>query len=82
MSEKRYNNLITEYQRLYNADLMNETLWYSKKEHAKVVFRKCMKSGRLKCAQKIAYHYDLNETGNSDTVIALGLAILNQNKDE
>ncbi len=57
-------------------NLIDEMVWYSKRQHAKIVFRKCLKAGKLKRAQKIEYHYNLNETGDSDTVTALGLAII------
>jgi hypothetical protein len=42
-------------------NLIDEMVWYSKREHAKIVFRKCLKASRLKWAMKIAYYYDLNE---------------------
>ena len=57
-------------------NFIEEIVWYSRREHAKIVFRKCIKAGKLKLAQKIAYNYDLNETGNDDTVVALGLSIM------
>tara|TARA_R110000824_G_scaffold345906_1_gene532616 strand:- start:354 stop:605 length:252 start_codon:yes stop_codon:yes gene_type:complete len=78
MTSKEFNSLIGEYQELYNVSLVDEMVGYSKKEHAKTVYRKCLKVGKLRLAQKIAYHYNLAETGNSDTVMALGLAIMSQ----
>lgn len=56
---------------------INEIILYSKKEHAKIVFKKCLRAGRLKLALKIAHHYNLKKVEeNYDSVIAAGLAII------
>lgn len=58
-------------------NLIDEMGWYAKKKHAEIVFRKCMKAGRLKWAMKIAYHYGLQmEDRQDDTVMALGMALM------
>lgn len=58
-------------------NLLAEMGWYAKKKHAEIVFRKCMKAGRLKRAMKIAYHYGLQmEDRHDDTVMALGMALM------
>ena len=58
-------------------NLINEMGWYAKKKHAEIVYRKCIKAGKLKWAIKIAYHYRLqDESKNDDTVMALGLALM------
>ncbi len=57
------------------SQLITEMLWYAKRNHAKVVFDKCVKNGRFKTAAKIALHYNLqDENNNNDTCIALALA--------
>lgn len=58
-------------------NILAEMGWYAKKKHAEIVFRKCMKAGRLKWAMKIAYHYGLQmEDRHDDTVMALGMALM------
>lgn len=58
-------------------NLLAEMGWYAKKKHAEIVFRKCIKAGRLKWAMKIAYHYGLQmEDRHDDTVMALGMALM------
>lgn len=57
--------------------LIQEMEWYAKKKHAEIVYRKCIKAGRLKWAMKIAYHYGLqDENKNDDTVMSIGLALM------
>lgn len=57
-------------------NLINEMVGYAKKEHAEIVYRKCVKAKKYKLAMKIARHYGLeDENKNNDTVIALGLAL-------
>ena len=57
--------------------LIQEMEWYAKKKHAEIVYRKCIKAGRLKWAMKIAYHYGLqDESKNDDTVMSIGLALM------
>ena len=57
--------------------LIQEMGWYAKKKHAEIVYRKCIKAGRLKWAIKIAYHYGLqDESKNDDTVMSIGLALM------
>ena len=42
-----------------------------------IVYRKCIKAGKLKWAIKIAYNYGLqDESKNDDTVMALVLALM------
>jgi len=58
-------------------NLFNEMAWYAQKEHAEIVYKKCLKAGRLKWARNIAYHYGLQDkNNNNDTVMALGLALM------
>ena len=58
-------------------NLINEMGWYAKKKHAEIVYRKCIKAGKLKWAIKIAYNYGLqDESKSDDTVMALGLALM------
>ena len=56
--------------------MRNELLWYAKRRHAKIVYWKCIKAGKLKTATKIAFNYDLQVTGVDDTVMATGLAAM------
>lgn len=58
-------------------NLIDEMVWYAKKKHAEIVYRKCIKAKRYKWAMKIAYHYGLqDESRNDDIVMALGLALM------
>ena len=43
-----------------NSDILKEFAWFAKKAHAEIVFKKCLKAGRLKWAMKIAHQYDLH----------------------
>ena len=56
-------------------NLFADMVWYAKKQHAEIVFRKCIEAGRIKWAFRIASHYGLRtQYGFYDTVMAFILA--------
>lgn len=63
-----------------DSTIIKEFAWFAKKAHAELVFRKCLKAGRLKWAMIIAYEYGLQmEESHCDTVLALGMTIKAEN---
>lgn len=56
--------------------LLEEIVTWSKEEHAKIVYRKCIRLKKIDLANKIALKYNLREHIESDVVIACGLALL------
>jgi len=62
---------------VYAKELIDELRWHSKKEHAKIVYSKCILAKRYEWAMKIAYHYGLQDQGNNnDTVMSFGIALM------
>lgn len=60
---------------------IDELVWYAKKKHAEIVYRKCIEAGRYKWAMKIAYHYGLtHKSKNNDSVMAFALAVISGRK--
>ena len=59
---------------------INELSLYAKKKHAEIVFKKCLKAGKLKIAQKIAWKYEIQIKGPSDIVMATGMAMIANEK--
>lgn len=55
--------------------LIKELDCFAKKEHAKIVFKKCVKSGKLKLANKITLYYGL-QNKQDDTVISMKIALM------
>ena len=53
----------------------DELLLEARRLHAEVVYRKCVRGGKLKWAARIGLKYGLFE-GNDDTVVALRMAFL------
>lgn len=57
--------------------LIDEMVWYAKKKHAEIVYKKCIEAKKYKWAMKIAYHYGLqDENKNDDTAMSLKLALM------
>ena len=55
-------------------ELYDELLSESRMVHAKVVYRKCIRAGKLRWASEIGLKYGLLK--DDDTVVALGMAFL------
>ena len=63
--------------RIQFANLIDESVWYAKKKHAEIVYRKCIEAHKYKFAVKIALRYGLkDENKNHDSELALGMALL------
>lgn len=65
---------------MYSSSLLNESLQYGRNKRAEVVYRKCLRAGKVNLAMKIRRIYNIELLGTDDMIVALGTAMMIKNK--
>lgn len=61
---------------IFNPELLDELIQFSKQKHAEIVYRRCIQAGKISLAKKIAKKYNLYP---QDREVAFGMALLVNN---